>query len=356
MLDAIAKDLKTVDPAALHTLRFDEQLFTRFGDAFSGLAVNLVIAVIILAVTFWAAGWISALVRRAIGRLHRAAPDPTLQNFAGSLARYLVIIVGLIAVLQQLGVQTTSILAVLGAASLAIGLALQGALSNVAAGVMLLILRPYRIGDFVEVNGRTGTIKALDLFTTTLSDPDNLKVVVPNGKAFGDVIVNYTEIGYRRMELKFGIDYQDDIQVALDILLSCARSDPRVRTDPEPWANLTALGDSAVAVTLRAWADLDVYWDVRFDMIRRVKLAFDAAGLSIPYPHQVQINPPERPTAAPRAKATPSDLAGLIPPPRIPDPPTPAPAKRAAPSNRIAAAAGKLAAKVSRRKPRSDPR
>ncbi|WP_222862531.1 mechanosensitive ion channel family protein, partial [Streptococcus dysgalactiae] len=110
MLDAIAKDLKTVDPAALHTLRFDEQLFTRFGDAFSGLAVNLVIAVIILAVTFWAAGWISALVRRAIGRLHRAAPDPTLQNFAGSLARYLVIIVGLIAVLQQLGVQTTSIL------------------------------------------------------------------------------------------------------------------------------------------------------------------------------------------------------------------------------------------------------
>ncbi len=198
------------------------------------------------------------MVRRAIDRLpSKNANDTTLQSFAGSMAqRWGVMIVGLIAVMQQLGVQTTSILAVLGAASLAIGLALQGALSNVAAGVMILILRPYRVGDVVEINGRTGTVKSLDLFGTFLSDADNLDIFVPNSKVFGEVIINYSTPGSRRMELNFRVDYADDLDQALGVLLACAKR-PISASWPSrlPDAKVVlALADSAVIVTLHAWA------------------------------------------------------------------------------------------------------
>ncbi len=186
--------------------------------------------------------------------------------------------------------QTTSILTVLGAASLAVGLALQGALSNVAAGVMLLILRPYRVGDTVELGGRDGKVRKLDLFTTELLAFDGLSLVVPNSKVLGDMIINYTTSGRRRMELHFGIDYEDDVDLALETLLRCAAEDERVLKDPAPWAKVTALNDSTVQVTLRAWASAAVFVDTKFDMVRRVKLAFDGiAGLSFPYPHQVAL-------------------------------------------------------------------
>ena len=169
------------------------------------LAVSLVIAALILGFTLWASGWAAGLVRRALGQLQRpGAPDATLQGFMASLVRWVIIVVGLMAVLEQLGVRATSILAVLGVASLAIGLALQGALSNVAAGVMILILRPYRVGHVVEINGKVGTVKRLDLFMTELSDPDNLDIFMPNGKVFGDTIINYSSPANRRMELGGG--------------------------------------------------------------------------------------------------------------------------------------------------------
>jgi small conductance mechanosensitive channel len=192
-------------------------------------------------------------------------------------------------VLQQLGVQTTSILALLGAGSLAIGLAMQGSLSNVAAGVMLLVLRPYRIGDVVEINGRIGTVKRLDLFQTELTDPDNLAIFMPNGKVFGEMIVNYSKPATRRMELHFNIDYQDDMDVATALLVDCAKADPRVLAEPAPAAMVTALEASSVRVTLQAWAPTPVYWDVRFGVIKRVKRTLEAHGLSFPYPHQVAV-------------------------------------------------------------------
>jgi small conductance mechanosensitive channel len=252
------------------------------------LAVNLVVAGLILIATLWLSRWVGRLVRRALGRLPHTG-DTTLQTFVSSLARWAIIVLGLIAVLQQLGVETTSILAVFGAASLAVGLALQGALSNVAAGVMILIMRPYRIGDVVEISGKIGTVKRLDLFATELSDPDNLDIYMPNSKVLGEMIVNYSTAANRRMELNFRVDYADDLDQALALLIAVAKADKRVLKTPEPWAKVTALADSSVTITLRAWARLDVYWDTRFDMIKRVKEALDAAGLSIPYPHQVAV-------------------------------------------------------------------
>ena len=263
------------------------------------LAVNLVIAAVILTAAYWGSRWMAGLVRRGVRRLNAKSSDRTLETFAASLSRWTVIVIGLVAILEQLGVRETSILAVLGAASLAVGLALQGALGNVAAGVMLLILRLYRVGDVVEINGRAGTVKALDLFGTLLSDADNLDVFVPNSKVFGDVIINYSTPSNRRMELNFRIDYGDDLDRAIQVLVDCAKADKRVLPKPPPDARVTTLGESVVTVALHAWAPVNVYWDVRFEMIRRAKLALDAAGFAVPYPHQVAVErtdhaPPKR--------------------------------------------------------------
>lgn len=259
----------------------------------SAFSIRLIVALLILAVTLWLAGRLAGLVDRAISRLpaHRRHPaDRTLAVFISTIVRYLVIAVGLIAVLQQLGVQTTSVLAVLGAASLAVGLALQGTLSNVAAGVMLLLQRPYRVGDRVELNGRQGRVKRIDLFNTVIVDYDGLTLYLPNGKVFGDMIVNYDRGGRRRIELTFGIDYEDDLDLALSTLTEVAAAEPRVLKDPAPWAKVTATADSAVNVTLRCWATPDDWMDTRYDLIRRVKQTFDARGLNFPYPHQVQVD------------------------------------------------------------------
>jgi small conductance mechanosensitive channel len=198
---------------------------------------------------------------------------------------------------------------VLGAASLAIGLALQGALANVAAGVMLLILRPYRVGDAVEINGKQGTVKGLDLFSTRLSNGENLAVYVPNAKAFGDTIVNMTSPVGRRAQLDFNIDYEDDVDRALTLMLACAAAEPRVTAKPAPWAKLTALGDSAVTVSLRAWIAPKDFEDARFDLMKAMKDRLEAEGFSFPYPHQVAVEsrsfqPPHmRPSPPVAAKA-----------------------------------------------------
>ena len=190
-------------------------------------------------------------------------------------------------------VETTSIITVLGAASLAIGLALQGALSNVAAGVMILIFRPYRVGDFVTLAGKTGTVRKLDLFNTELIDADGLKIVAPNGKGFSDVVVNYTDIPNRRIELSFPVRYEDDLTVALQVLADVAKAEPRLRPDPAPWVNVTELGPNNVTITLRVWSDIDPYWDVRFDLMKAVRIALDRAG--IPHAYPVQLSAPGTP-------------------------------------------------------------
>ena len=263
------------------------------------MAVSLAVGLLILLATIWLAGWASQLVRRGMLRFHghQGEPDVVLTGFVASLVRYTVVVIGGIAVLQQIGVQTTSVLAVLGAASLAIGLALQGGLSNVAAGVMILLLRPYRIGDRVELDGVTGRVRGLDLFTTRLHDLDNSVVFIPNSKVLSEKMINYSMPESRRIVMEFGIDYDDDVDLALALLIETAKADPRIVESPAPWAKVTELGESTVTVTLRAWTSPDGYVDTRFDLIKAVKARFEAAGLSFPYPHQVAVE--SRPFTAP---------------------------------------------------------
>ena len=259
----------------------------KLSESAGDLAVNLVIAAVFVIATFWASRLASRIVRRAMQRLPATRDDATLQGFAASLARYSVVIVGAVAVLHRLGVETTSIITVLGAASLAVGLALQGALSNVAAGVMILIFRPYRVGDYVALAGKSGTVTRLDLFNTELIDADGLKVIAPNGKGFADVVVNYTDIPNRRIEISYEIRYDDDLDTALEVLRAVCREESRLLPDPLPWAGVTELGSSSITVTLRAWTRLPIYWDVRFDLLRAVKLGMDRAGIRHGFPVQI---------------------------------------------------------------------
>lgn len=301
------------NPAEIAKLASDAEAARRYADMAGAFAMNLVAGLLILLATFWLSGVLSRQIKKRFsqGRRRRRV-DLTLANFIASLVRYLIVIVGLIAFLQQVGVKATSILAVLGAASLAVGLAMQGTLSNVAAGVMLLMLRPYRVNDFVEINGRQGTVRSLDLFTTELVTSDGLKLIMPNGKVFGEMIINFNTLGTRRMQPNFTIDHQDDVNTALDILCRLAKEDARVLKDPPPWAGMTGLTEHGVTVTLRCWTAAAEVGDVESDMIHKVKDAFTQAGLRFPYPHQVGISRAEYAAImgeAPRSKPSEDPLA-----------------------------------------------
>lgn len=267
----------------------DVAMIAKLTDMAGDFAVNLTIAAIILALTVFASRWAAGITRRALTKVRSFRHDPTVLSFAVQVVRVLVLIIGLIAVLQRLGVQTTSIIAVLGAASLAVGLALQGTLSNVAAGVMLLILRPYRVGDLIDVGGRVGKVQRLDLFLTQMTDANNVKIVVPNSKVFGDTIMNLSGQHTRRMELKLGVGYGDNLNTARAALISAAAGHERVLHDPAPWAGVTALLDSSVEMTLQAWTLSDDYWQTRADVLQAAKEALDAADIEIPFPHQVAV-------------------------------------------------------------------
>lgn len=281
----------------------DAALIAKLTDMAGDFAINLSIAVVILIATVFASRWASGVTRRALSRVRGFRHDPTVLSFAVQVVRVIVFVIGFIAVLQRLGVQTTSIIAVLGAASLAVGLALQGTLSNVAAGVMLLILRPYRVGDVVDIGGRAGTVQRLDLFLTQMADANNVKIVVPNSKVFGDTILNLSGQKTRRMELKIGVGYGDNLNIARDALIGAAASHELVLKDPAPWSGVTALLDSSVEMTLQAWTKSEDYWQTKADVLQAAKEALDAADIEIPFPHQVAVpygedDKPEAPNAS----------------------------------------------------------
>ena len=248
---------------------------------------NVVKAIVVLVAGWGAAGMISGILRRRINATPRI--DKTLGNFVASVVKWVILLMVLIAVLGLFGIEATSLVAVLGAATLAIGLALQGTLSDLAAGVMLVLFRPYKIDQYVDIGGTAGTVADLNLFFTELVTPDNVQIIVPNGQAWGAVITNYSAHDTRRCDLTFGIDYGDDTDKAMDIIATLAADDPRVHADPEPWVRVTNLGDSSVDLTARLWCDAADYWALKFDMTKAVKEAFDKGGITIPYPHAVEI-------------------------------------------------------------------
>ena len=252
------------------------------------LLVNAGKALIVLIIGWIVAGIVSGMVRRKVNSIEQM--DPTLGNFLASLVRWVILLIVLLAVLGIFGIEATSLVAILGAASLAIGLALQGTLSDLAAGFMLILFRPYKLGDYVDIGGTAGTVKDLNLFVTELVTPDNVQIIVPNGQSWGSVITNFSAHDTRRVDLVFGIDYGDSADAAMKIILDLAAADERVLSDPEPWARVTNLGDSSVDITARIWCAAADYWDLKFAMTQAVKEAFDDKGISIPYPHSVEIH------------------------------------------------------------------
>lgn len=267
----------------------DAAVIAKVTDMAGDFAINLVIAAVILVVTVFVARWAGGVTRRTLSRLRGFRHDPTVLSFAVQVVRVVVYIIGLIAVLQRLGVQTTSIIAVLGAASLAVGLALQGTLSNVAAGVLLLVLRPYKVGDVIDIGGVSGSVQRLDLFTTQMSNANNHKIVVPNSKVLGDVILNLSGQRTRRVEINFSVGYGEDLNAARSVLADVASAHDKVLPDPAPWTGVTGLLDSAVQVTLHAWVRSDDWWQTQADLMQGGKEAIDAAGIEIPFPHQVAV-------------------------------------------------------------------
>nr|WP_286193860.1 mechanosensitive ion channel domain-containing protein [Tropicibacter sp. R16_0] len=256
-------------------------------EAYGPVVLNAIKALIVLIVGWIAAGMIGGMVRRRINKTPQI--DPTLGNFVASMVKWVILAIVLVAVLGIFGIQATSIVAILGAASLAIGLALQGTLSDLAAGVMLVVFRPYKLGQYVDIGGTAGTVKDLNLFVTELVTPDNVQIIVPNGQAWGSIITNYSAHDTRRVDLVFGIDYGDSADTAMQIIEEVATADERVLSDPAPWVRVTNLGDSSVDLTARIWCNAADYWELKFQLTKAVKEAFDAKGISIPYPHAVEI-------------------------------------------------------------------
>ncbi|WP_417473117.1 mechanosensitive ion channel family protein [Leisingera sp.] len=263
-----------------------EQMMEQAG-AYWPLLVSGVKALVVLVLGWIATGWISTAVRNRINNTPQI--DPTLGNFAASAVRWVLLAVVLVAVLNIFGIEATSLVAMLGAATLAIGLALQGTLSDLAAGFMLILFRPYRIGQFVDIGGTSGTVKDLNLFVTELATADNVQIIVPNGQAWGAIIKNFSHHPTRRVELVFGIDYGDNADEAKAIILEQVNADARVLQDPAPWVRVTNLGDSSVDLTTRVWCKSEDFWELKFALTQGVKEAFDARGISIPYPHSVEI-------------------------------------------------------------------
>lgn len=246
-------------------------------------SLSLVSAIAILIAGFILAGWVSRTITSRLDRIKRF--DKTLIPILSQIVRYAILVFTFILVLAEFGIQTTSIIAVLGAAGLAIGLALQGTLQNVAAGLMLLFIRPFKVGDYIETGAGTGTVDEIGLFLTILHTPQGLCVAVPNSSIWSDSITNYSVRPRRRIDLLVGISYDDDIDKARKLILGLAKKEERIVDDPEPIVVVKNLGDSSVDLELRAWTRRQDYWDVRFGLTRDVKYALDKAGISIPYPH-----------------------------------------------------------------------
>ena len=246
--------------------------------------MNLIYAAIILLVGLGVAFWARRLIRRTLQRSERI--DATLRPMIANIAYYLILVFVIVAVLARFGIQTASILAVIAAAGLAVGLALQGTLSNVASGAMLLFLRPFAVGDYIDADGIAGTVIEIGLFATELETYDGVYVMVPNTQLFGRAIRNFSRLPYRRVDVPVGISYRDDVEKALSVALSVLKEDARVLTEKPAQVMVTGLGESSVDLNLRCWTERANYGDLLCDLRKAIKLRLDAEGISIPFPQR----------------------------------------------------------------------
>src|SRR5690606_23659591 len=244
--------------------------------------LNVLYAILLLIVGWWLSARVQRFLERLFGRMSQI--DPLVAGFLSNLVRYFILAVVIIAVLQLFGIQTTSLIAVLGAASLAIGLAMQRTLTNVAAGIMLLIFRPIRIGDYIDIDTAAGTVKLVSLFTTELTAFDGVQKIVPNAQVWGSVITNYSANPTRWIQIDVTLDYRTDIGKAISVLRAVIDGDTRTLRQPEPAVVVTGLGAGSIDLQMRVWTKASDYWALRFDLIRKAKEALDASDISIHFP------------------------------------------------------------------------
>jgi len=244
------------------------------------------------AIIIWIIGsWVIKKLLKAAGKvMTNGNYDESLQKFLSNLLSWVFKIILIVVVLGTVGVETTSFAAILAAAGLAIGLALQGSLANFAGGVLIMIFKPFKIGDLIEAQGGMGVVKEIEIFTTKLIGLSNREIIIPNGSLSNGNIINYTTEGTRRVDLTFGVGYDSDIKKTKDVLMQVLTSHPKVLKEPAPTVNVSELADSSINFAVRPWSTVDDYWDVYFGITENVKEALDAAGIEIPYPHQVEIH------------------------------------------------------------------
>ncbi|RJX27539.1 MAG: mechanosensitive ion channel family protein [Desulfurivibrio sp.] len=246
-------------------------------------SINVLAALVIFMIGKWGARVLQHLSEKL---MTKSKVEPTLVKFVGHLIYVALFIFVILAALGQLGIQTTSLIAVLGAAGLAVGLALQGSLSNFAAGVLLILFRPFKKGDYIETAGTAGTVEEIQIFTTMLVTPDNKMIIVPNGKIISDNIVNISARPFRRVDFVFGVSYREDIDQVKTLIREALAEDKRIHQQPEMFVGVLALADSSVNFAVRVWVNEPDYWNVFFDTNERMKKRFDSEGISIPFPQR----------------------------------------------------------------------
>jgi small conductance mechanosensitive channel len=252
-------------------------------DSIMPLLTNIIIAAIIL----FGGIWLAKRIKQYIAvMMEKREIDALLASFTSNIAYVALVAFVVIAALSQLGIQTTSFVAIIGAAGLAIGLSLQSSLSNFASGVMIIAFRPFKVGDFIEAGGVAGVVEGIQIFSTQMRTGDNKAIIVPNSNITGGNITNYSAKDTRRVDMVFGIGYDDDIKKAKDILVKLLKEDDRILKDPEPLVAVSELADSSVNFVVRPWVNSADFWGVKFDYTEAVKLTFDKEGISIPYPQQ----------------------------------------------------------------------
>ncbi|PCI71073.1 MAG: mechanosensitive ion channel protein MscS [Gammaproteobacteria bacterium] len=259
----------------------EETVTKLFEDYIVVYGMNLVFAILIFIIGKWIANVVTKLVKTG---MTKSKVDSVLVDFVSGIIKSILVLFVIIASLGELGVDTTSLVALIGAAGLAIGLSLQSSLQNFASGVMLIMFRPFTTGDFIEAAGISGVVEKITIFNTMMRTGDNKELIVPNGAIYGGVIVNYSAKSTRRIDMVFGIGYGDDIKKAKEIMQEILVADERVLDEPESLIALSELADSSVNFIVRPWVKSGDYWAVKFDVTEKVKLAFDEAGISIPYP------------------------------------------------------------------------
>ncbi len=250
---------------------------------FETYAPDVAYALVVLVIGLWVAGVIR---NRVVKGLEKSSVDKTLQTFLGSFLGILLKLLVVLSVIRMVGINVISFVAVLSAATFAIGLALQGSLSNFAGGVMILMFKPFKVGDFIDAAGYMGTVNEIQIFNTILKTPDNKTVIIPNSVLSGNSLVNFSTEATRRVDMSFGIGYDDDIKAAKELLAKIIKEDDRILKEPEPAILVAELADSSVNFAVRVWCNSSDYWGIFFDMQEKVKLEFDKADINIPYPQQ----------------------------------------------------------------------